>query len=491
MEYLATIGLEIHIEPKTKTKMFCGCPNDPFASKPNENVCPICLAHPGTLPTINKKAVEATLKLGLALNGKITDKSYFDRKSYFYPDLPKGYQISQYKNPLVEGGMLKGVRVTRIHLEEDTGKIIHLTPDKVTTDKMSNVSLIDFNRAGVPLMELVTEPDIQSGVEAMNFAKELQLILRYLGISDADMEKGEMRIEANISIAPSRNINISKSRKLGTKVEVKNLNSFKIVGDAIDYEIQRQEKLLESGERVAQETRGWDEKNQKTVSQRSKEEAEDYRYFPEPDLPELDPTNPTFIDVEQLYRELPELPEAKRARFKSEYGLNDKQADMLVSEPRAAQFYEEAVSECKTEDMKKCNILIYNYLTSDLFGMMKDQGVSFDDIKINPENFADLAALVAKGELSSRMAKDILLKMAETGEDPRAIMEREGIEQVSDESAIGEVVKKFLEKNKKAVADYKSGNEKTLKFLIGQTMKELKGQGSPERIQEILKKELS
>ncbi|MDP2704103.1 MAG: Asp-tRNA(Asn)/Glu-tRNA(Gln) amidotransferase subunit GatB [bacterium] len=485
MSYTPTIGLEIHIEPKTKTKMFCGCLNDPFASKPNENVCPICLAHPGTLPTINKKAVEATLKLGLALNGKIADKSHFDRKSYFYPDLPKGYQISQYKNPLVEGGMLKGVHITRIHLEEDTGKLLHkssLRPELV--EGQPSYSVVDFNRAGVPLIELVTDPDIQSGVEAMEFAKELQLILRYLGISDADMEKGQMRVEANISISKDK-------KKLGTKTEIKNLNSFKIVGDAINYEIKRQETLLEKGEKVIQETRGWDERSQKTVSQRSKEEAEDYRYFPEPDLPELDLANPTYIDVELLYRELSELPEAKRARFKSEYSLNEKQANTLVSEPRAAQFYEEAVSECKTEDAKKCNILIYNYLTSDLFSIMKDRSVSFDDIKINPENFADLVALIAKGELSSRMAKDILLKMAETGEDPRAIMEREGIEQVSDEGAIKEAVKKVLDENKKAVTDYRGGNEKTLKFLVGQTMKELKGQGNPERIREILEKELS
>ncbi|MAF79530.1 Asp-tRNA(Asn)/Glu-tRNA(Gln) amidotransferase GatCAB subunit B [bacterium] len=476
MAYIPTIGLEIHIEPKTKTKMFCGCANDPFKAKPNANVCPICLAHPGTLPTINKEAVEATIKLGLALNGKIADLSHFDRKSYFYPDLPKGYQISQYKSPLVEGGMLKDVRITRVHLEEDTGKLLH-AKDK----KSSNV---DLNRAGVPLMELVTEPDIKNGKQAMEFAKELQLTLRYLRVSNADMEKGEMRVEANISI--------SKDKKtLGTKVEIKNLNSFKIVGDAINDEIKRQEKLLGRGDKIVQETRGWDEKKQKTVSQRSKEEAHDYRYFPEPDLPELDLTDPNYIDTELLFRELPELPQAKRDRFKSEYGLNEKQADTLVAEPRAAEFYEQAVSECKTEDAKKCSSLIYNYLTSDLFGLLKEKNISFEDLKINPENFADLAALASKGELSSRMVKDILPKMAETGEDPRAIMDKEGIEQVSDEDAILKVIQKVIGENEQAVKDYKGGNENTLKFLIGQTMKELKGQGNPQRIQKILKKELS
>ena len=280
--YKPVIGLEIHTELKTKTKMFCGCLNDSEEKNPNVNVCPICLAHPGTLPTINGKAVKFVLKLGMALNAQIPEFSKFDRKNYFYPDLPKGYQISQYDKPLVEGGELKGLKITRIHLEEDTGRLLHAQDGKS--------SLVDFNRAGVPLMELVTEPDIKSGEEAMSFAKELQLIMRYLGISDADMEKGQMRVEANISLAEG-------GERFGTKVEIKNLNSFKAVGESIDYEIKRQSEVLDKGEKVRQETRGWNEFKGITVSQRSKEEAHDYRYFPEPDLPPLDLKK---MDLEKL-----------------------------------------------------------------------------------------------------------------------------------------------------------------------------------------------
>ena len=468
--YIPTIGLEIHIELNTKTKMFCACENNPFFAAPNTNICPVCLAHPGALPTINMEAVKSTIKLGLALNGKIAEHSNFDRKSYFYPDLPKGYQISQYKHPLVEGGSLKNIRITRIHLEEDTGKILH---------KTSNVSLIDFNRAGVPLVELVTEPEIASGKEAMDFARELQIILRYLKIANADMEKGEMRVEANISISKEKG-------KLGMKVEVKNLNSFKIVGDAIDYELKRQEEILKMGERVLPETRGWNEKEQKTSSQRSKEEAHDYRYFPEPDLPPLNLLSKSDFDIEFLKRGLPELPNQKRARLMAEYGLNEKQAEVLASDPRAAEFYEQSVSECKTENVKKCSLLAYNYLTSDLFGIMKDRDLTFDTIKLNPENFADLVALVEKGELSSRMAKDILLHMVEEGTDPREIMRREGIAQISDTTSIERAVQEVLKENEKAVNDYKKGNENSFKFLIGQTMKKLKGQGNPELIEKVI-----
>ncbi|MDP3724847.1 MAG: Asp-tRNA(Asn)/Glu-tRNA(Gln) amidotransferase subunit GatB [Nanoarchaeota archaeon] len=494
MPYFPIIGLEIHIELNTKTKMFCACENNPFFAEPNTNICPICLGHPGALPTINMEAIKSTIKLGLALNGHIAEHSNFDRKSYFYPDLPKGYQISQYKHPLVEGGSLNNIRITRIHLEEDAGALLHANskfsfdPELRTEGQIPNskneYSLINFNRAGVPLVELVTEPDIKSGKEAMDFARELQLILRYLHIANADMEKGEMRVEANISVSKEKG-------KLGTKVEVKNLNSFKIVGDAIEYELKRQEELLEQGEKVIPETRGWNEKEEISVSQRSKEEARDYRYFPEPDLPPLDFTNNPDINIELLRRELPELPEGKRARLMAEYDLDKKQAEVLVSDLRAAEFYEQSVSECKTEDAKKCSLLAYNYLTSDLFGIMKDRDMTFDTIKINPENFADLVALVEKGELSSRMAKDILLLMSEGGEDPREIMKREGIAQVSDTESITRAVREVIAENEKAVSDFKKGNENSFKFLVGQTMKKMKGQGNPELIQGALKQELT
>src|SRR3989344_4934674 len=345
--YKPTIGLEIHAELKTRSKMFCDCRNDPEEKHPNLNVCPICLGHPGTLPVINKKAVEYVLKVGMALGGKPAKKSKFDRKNYFYPDLPKNYQISQYDMPLISGGELRGVRITRVHLEEDAGRLVHEVG-----------SLVDFNRAGVPLMELVTEPDIRSSDEAVLFAKELQLILKYLGASDADMEKGLMRIEANVSVKKE---GLNQSRGLvgrtgsinepvlGTKVEVKNINSFKAVHDAIEYEIKRQVELLEKGEKIKQETRGWDDVKGITKAQRSKEEAHDYRYFPEPDLPQLDLTPSTDgFDLEKLKLEIPELPEEKRRRFEKEYLLSPEQTETLAIEPALADFFEAAVSEAKT-----------------------------------------------------------------------------------------------------------------------------------------------
>jgi aspartyl-tRNA(Asn)/glutamyl-tRNA(Gln) amidotransferase subunit B len=477
-----TIGLEIHIELDTATKMFCGCDNNPHESEPNTHICPVCLAHPGALPTPNKVAIESTIKLGLALDGVIAKQSNFDRKSYFYPDLPKGYQISQYEKPLVRGGKLKSTRVRRIHLEEDTGKILH----------RENRSLIDFNRAGVPLMELVTEPTIGSGAQAIEFAKELQRILRYLKIARADMEKGEMRIEANISVSENY-------QELGTKVEVKNLNSFKVVGEAIDHEITRQKEVLDGGKKVTQETRGWDEKTKSTVAQRTKEEAHDYRYFPEPDIPPLDLTNTDFINTENLHAELPELPEYKRERLEREYELTIEQAALLADNPRAAQFFEETISELKSEQHReskdprkeaKALQLVFNYLTSDVFGLMTDRKLNFETLNITPENFADLIALTHKGKLSSRMAKDLIPEMHASGDDPRSIIERQGMAQISDESAIENAVNKVIRENKKAVEDYNKGKSTALKFLIGKTMAELKGKGNPQKIEEILTKAL-
>lgn len=486
MAYHPTIGLEIHIELATATKMFCGCRNDPEETRPNYNVCPVCLGHPGALPTINQEAIESTIKLGLALGGEISGRSRFDRKSYFYPDLPKGYQISQYEHPLVKGGVLNGVHIRRIHLEEDTGRLVHANNgherggDKETAGH-SQSSLVDFNRAGISLVELVTEPDIQSGAAAVAFGRELQLIIRYLGISSADMERGQMRVEANISISRS-------ATELGTKVEVKNLNSFRAVGDAIEYELKRQAELLDRGERVKQETRGWDEGGGLTKSQRSKEEAHDYRYLPEPDLPELDLSDEKYLNLELLKRELPELPEAKRIRFAGEFHLSAEQAALVVSEPPAARFFEETVSELETENVKRCCMLVFNYLTSDLFGLIKERSGSFATLKITPENFADLVALVEKDELSSRMAKDVLAEMYETGEDPRAVMERRGMRQVHDAGLIETVVEEVIGEAAKAVADYKKGNENSFQFLIGATMKKLRGQGNPEAVKRVLKR---
>jgi len=580
--YQATIGLEIHIELKTKTKMFCRClnpsvgsgltlsnaegVNDPDEKHPNINICPICLAHPGTLPTINKKAVESVLKLGLALNCQIPEISKFDRKNYFYPDLPKGYQISQYDKPLCVGGYLeinsgtpdnqklKKVRIRRIHLEEDTGRLVHSANSKSQSVDGDNkrkrfalsdlrlASFVDFNRAGVPLMELVTEPDIENGEEAVAFAKELQLICRYLGISDADMEKGEMRVEVNISlreIADQRRLdtqinadtnldnnlresalNPRKSASLGTKVEIKNLNSFRAVQEAIDYEIKRQIEVLEKGEKVKQETRGWDDIKKRTVSQRIKEEAHDYRYFPEPDLPILllrpseseaealqngaprsftrsEKGEVAAFDLEKLKIEIPELPSQKRLRFSQEYGLLANQIEILIEDKDLAQYFEESVSELdmglcglEADSRKKAIQLLYNYLTSDIRGLMNEQKMTIKELNITPENLADLIVLIFKGEISSRLAKDILKEMFLTGLDPKQIIQEKGLKQISDEELLKQIVEEVIKENPKAVDDYKKGKENTLQFLIGQAMRKSKGQGNPEIFRNILKANL-
>ena len=474
--YSPTIGLEIHIELKTKTKMFCGCLNDADEKHPNINVCPICLAHPGVLPVINKKAVESVLKLGLALNSKIPEISKFDRKNYFYPDLPKGYQISQYDKPLVVGGKLNGVKITRIHLEEDTGRLTHSHRQK------SSYSLVDFNRAGIPLMELVTEPDIKSGEEAVKFAKELQLILRYLEISDADMEKGQMRVEVNISISDKRQG--TSDKELGTKVEIKNLNSFRAVEESIDYEIKRQPEILDKGEEIKQETRGWDDIKKRTVSQRLKEESHDYRYFPEPDLPPLDLTK---FNLEELKVSIPELPAQKRARFIKEYGLLANQTEILIEDRGLAQYFEESASELRTKLPIPDYQLLFNYFSSDTRGLMNEQKITVRELNITPENFADLIVLLSKGEISSRSAKDILKEMFLTGLDPRQIIRDKGLTKLSDNAIIEQIVGETIKENPKAVEDYKKGKENALQFLTGQAMAKSKGRGNPEIFRKLFK----
>jgi len=474
--YSPTIGLEIHIELKTKTKMFCGCLNDADEKHPNINVCPICLAHPGVLPVINKKAVESVLKLGLALNSKIPEISKFDRKNYFYPDLPKGYQISQYDKPLVVGGKLNGVKITRIHLEEDTGRLTHSHRQK------SSYSLVDFNRAGIPLMELVTEPDIKSGEEAVKFAKELQLILRYLEISDADMEKGQMRVEVNISISDKRQG--TSDKELGTKVEIKNLNSFRAVEESIDYEIKRQPEILDKGEEIKQETRGWDDIKKRTVSQRLKEESHDYRYFPEPDLPPLDLTK---FNLEELKVSIPELPAQKRARFIKEYGLLANQTEILIEDRGLAQYFEESASELRTKLPIPDYQLLFNYFSSDTRGLMNEQKITVRELNITPENFADLIVLLSKGEISSRSAKDILKEMFLTGLDPRQIIRDNGLTKLSDNAIIEQIVGETIKENPKAVEDYKKGKENALQFLTGQAMAKSKGRGNPEIFRKLFK----
>ncbi len=467
MNYIPTIGLEIHAELKTQSKMFCACKNDPDAERPNIHICPICLAHPGPLPTINKEAVISVIRLGMALKGTISKKSHFDRKSYFYPDLPKGYQISQYDEPLVSDGVLHGIRVKRVHLEEDTGKLQH--------DNFS--SFVDYNRAGVPLVELVTEPDIQRAEDAVRFAKELQRILRYIGISDADMERGQMRVEANISVRKSEN------DEYGTKVEVKNINSFKAVYDAIEYELERQEDLISKGGNVIQETRGWDEKKGITESQRSKESAHDYRYFPEPDLPEI---VMECFDLEGLRNGLPELPGEKRERLVREYGIASQNIELLIDDKELSDYFEEAVSELKSLSDKGNVETLFHYLTSDLKGLMNAKSVPFSKIKIPPEHFAYLVAFVSEGKLSSRLAKDMLLKMFETGEDPEALMKKEDLKVIHNEDELTAIVKDIIDTNQKVVEDYRSGKTNALQFLIGQIMAKTKGKANPEILKKVL-----
>ena len=487
MAYIPTIGLEIHAELKTSSKMFCSCKNDPDEKKPNVNVCPICLGHPGTLPVINRDAVLKVLRLGAALDAKLADESRFDRKNYFYPDLPKGYQISQYQFPLVKKGVLEiptgsKIRITRVHLEEDAARTVH--------DERGS-SLIDYNRAGVPLMELVTEPDLSTAKNSREFAEELQIILKYLGISDADMEKGQMRVEANVSVSPELNV-------LGTKVEVKNINSFRAVEKAIDFEIKRQSELLDGGEKVKQETRGWDDVQNITRSQRSKEEAHDYRYFPEPDLPPLDLREIPEFNLEALKSNLPELPGQKRIRLKKEYGIAGSKLEIFIQDKSLSEFFEAVVSEfeelLKAEPKEKLIGLVVNYMTSDLLGLLKEKGETIAKTEVTPENFAELMGMLYKEELSSRGAKDILKQMIDApgGEanDPHKIAEREGFMQTMDEGTLGDIVENVLAANEKAAADYKKGNGASLQFLIGQAMREAKRRkigANPQILSEIIK----
>jgi aspartyl-tRNA(Asn)/glutamyl-tRNA(Gln) amidotransferase subunit B len=475
-KYKTTIGLEIHAELKTQTKMFCGCSNNPHDAEPNTNICPVCLAHPGVLPVINKEAIRLVLRVGLALGGKISEHPKFDRKSYFYPDLPKGYQISQYDLPLINGGELAGVKLERIHLEEDTGRLTHA----------QETSLVDYNRAGVPLMELVTKPVINSANKALEFAKELQLLLRYLNASGADMEKGQMRVEANISISSSR-------RKLGTKVELKNINSFKAVKDVIASEIERQAGLLEKGEKVIQETRGWNEDRRISFSQRIKEEADDYRYMPEPDLPSLDFTaDSSPFDIKELRLSLPELPWEKRKRFVKEYGLkrSSDELERLIKDRGEAEFFESVVSEIGKKN-KSLIKLIINYIDSDLVGLMMERKIGWRELRVTPENFSELMLMLSKNEITSKVAKAILEEMFNTGVDPHQVVGEQGLSQISDGEVILNAIKEITRENNNAVISYKAGKEKVLKFLVGQVIAKLSGRGNPVLVERLLREYLS
>lgn len=467
-KYFYTIGLEIHAELKTNTKMFCGCKNDPDETKPNVNICPVCMAHPGALPVINKKAVENVIKVGLALNGNIADFTEFDRKNYFYPDIPKGYQISQYKYPIVSGGHLVGMDITRVHLEEDTANNKH----------RGEASLIDFNRAGIPLMELVTEPHTFESPEdtakiATKFAKELQLILWYLGVSEANMEKGEMRVEANISVSLNK-------EKYGTKVEVKNLNSFRSVERAILYEIKRMTELHNSGKagEIVQETRGWDESKQSTFSQRAKESSHDYRYFPDPDLPKLKlKDSKTGFDFQALRVKLPELPDKKRDRYKKSHLLKDEDIETFINNKYLCLYFDELAQKSKHP---KSIQLAANYITSDFIGIKKN---NTEATLPSINNFIELINLVDEGQISSRVAKDILAMIVIKDESPYKIATEKNLLQINDEVKIKEIVRVVIDANQKDAEDYKQGKKNAAMSIVGKVIKETKGTANPTIVQ--------
>ncbi len=504
------IGLEVHVQLKTKSKMFCSSPNAE-STEPNVHICEVCTGQPGALPVINKEAVKKAVMVGLALNCEIAEYSKFDRKNYFYPDLPKGYQISQFDMPIngkgvmeiLVGGEVRKIGITRAHLEEDAGKLMHSAAANASADRPAgeNYSLVDLNRAGVPLLEIVSDPDIKTAEEARVYLQELQNIMRYLGVSDADMEKGHLRCDANVSLRKKGETDFPPY-----KVEVKNMNSFKAVASAIDYEIKRQTELLDEGKTPDKETRGWVDGKGITVSQRSKEESQDYRYFPEPDLPAMQFTKEFLEDLRQR---LPELPKKRKERFIKDFGIPEKEAMTFVSYKELADYYEHVMSELdewlQAENLpatasralqagqnsdSKQGLIVSNWVIGPFLALLNKNNILPKDSKITEENFAELIKLIGQGKVSNLAAKDIFTKMFETGEDPSNLLDQMGLGQVSDESLILDAVKKVIAANPKGVEDAKVKGEKAFGFLVGQTMKELKGKGNPQVINELLKKEL-
>ena len=481
-KYETTIGLEIHVQLKTKSKMFCRSTADYFGSDANTHVCPVCLGLPGALPVTNREAINSAVKFALGLNCEISRQSKFDRKNYFYPDLPKGYQISQFDLPIGKNGWIevegKKIRINRAHQEEDTGKLIHAT----IGDR--GVSLIDFNRSGVPLMEVVSEPDIDSPALAKSYAKKIHQAARYLEVADADMEKAGMRFDANISVKKHG------ERKLGNKVEIKNINSFRFLEKALTYEIERQIKSLEKREKIVQETRGWVESKGITVSQRTKETSPDYRYFPEPDLP---PLVFTKEQVAKLKSELPELPGEKAKRFESDFGLDKKTTQTLTEDKYLAQWYEEAVriyakqAINKLENAKK----LANWVSGELVKNMRDRSLDIQSLKIEPAALVELLFFLDKGEISIVTAKQILDRMFDTGEMPESIIKEQSLTQVQDKEEIKKEITRVLKENEKAASDFAAGKEASLGFLVGQVMRNTQGRANPKLVAELLKEELS
>ncbi len=475
MKYEAVIGLEVHAQLQTKTKIFCGCETS-FGDEPNTRTCPVCIGMPGVLPVLNKKAVEYTVKTGIATHCTISPYSRFARKNYFYPDLPKGYQISQYELPVCEhghveivvDGNIKRIGITRIHLEEDAGKNLH--------QSAGNASLVDLNRAGTPLMEIVSEPDIRSADEASEYLKKLRSILRYIEVSDADMEKGNFRCDANVSIRPVG------TREFGTRAEIKNVNSFKFVHRALEYEIKRQAQILDEGGRVVQETRLFDSNKGVTFSMRSKEEAHDYRYFPEPDLVPVMISESTVADIRKT---IPELPDAKRERFVRDYGLPEYDADMLTQTRAAAAYYEEAA---KLSGQPK---IVSNWMMGELMRLLNADGKDIEDCLVKPSRLSGMIKLISDGVLSNKLAKTVFEEMYRSGRDAETVVKEQGLTQVSDTGAIEKIIEEAIKANPSQAADYRAGKEKLFGFFVGQVMKASKGKANPDMVNQLLKKKLS
>ena len=475
MEYEVIIGIEVHAELSTKTKIYCGCTTE-FGGDPNTHCCPVCTGMPGALPVLNEKVVEYAVKAGLATGCEIQRESKQDRKNYFYPDLPKAYQISQFDKPLCEhgevllevGGTKKKIGITRIHIEEDAGKLVH--------DSYTGGTLVDLNRAGVPLIEIVSEPDMRSSADAVAYVEKLKGILEYIGVSDCKMQEGSLRADVNLSIRPVG------QKEFGTRTETKNLNSFRAIARAIEFEIERQKEVLESGGKIYQETRRWDDAEGKGYAMRTKEDAHDYRYFPEPDLL---PIHLSEEYIENLKNTLPELPESRKARYINEIGLPEYDAGIITSSKYLSDFFEEATKECGNAKA------VSNWIMGDIIRVVKEKYLEYSELPITPLNLAKLIKLVDAGTISSSVARKVFDEVVETGKEPDVIVKEKGLVQISDEGAIKEVVNKIIVANPQSIVDYKAGKDRALGFLVGQCMKEMKGKGNPQILNKLILEELN
>jgi len=484
IRYETVIGLEVHAQLLTQSKMFCACPTPSLESPPNSTVCPVCLGMPGVLPVINKRAVELTIMTGLALNCEIPDEAKFDRKNYHYPDLMKGYQISEYDLPLCKNGWIeievsgetKMIGITRVHLEEDTARSQH-----IANQAGQSYSLVDVNRSGLPLMEIVSEPDVRSAEEARAYLTKLRQVLRYIGASQANMEEGNMRCEPNVSIRPQG------EPSFGQKVELKNINSFRHAFDAIKFEVERQTKLVESGGRIVQETRGWREDIHQSVSQRTKEYANDYRYFPEPDLPTLAVSREW---VEEIRSQMPELPDARRRRFSEQYGLSDYDARVLTESRARAQFFEDTVALRDVEADAQFPKAVANWINGDFARLLNATNSQIQDSKITTAGLSELIELQTKGAISGKTAKEVFETMFQTGRSPGDIVQEAGLGQIESGDEVSTAIDKVIQDSPKAVEDYRSGKETAIKFLVGQVMRETRGRAKPDSVLQTLREKL-